>query len=84
VTDSEGVGEIPEAGNGESVKTLAEITDAMKECAIPGDPEISHRAADELLCEALDRLATDQDDTVAEKEAREILRIYHTVPKWYA
>ena len=78
------MGEVPEAENGESVKTLAEIADAMKGWTIPGDPEISHRAADELLCAALDRLATDQDDTVAEKEVREILRIYHTVPKWYA
>ena len=66
------------------MKTLAEIAAAMKDCAILGDTEIAHGDADKLLCEALDRLATDGDDISAEKEVREILRIYHTVPKWYA
>jgi hypothetical protein len=48
------------------------------------DPEVSHERADELLVEAIRRLAPYATETVDEGHAEDIIGSWFRLKKWYA
>lgn len=69
-----------------SGRTLQEISREMSEIAAlsPDDPEVAHGRADDLLIEAIRRLAPYATGTVDEGEAVTLIEAWGRVVKWYA
>ncbi len=65
-------------------RPLSEILTAMKALADHCDPEVAHSDADELLIEALLRLAADSPVVGVMLDVMEITNAYRCVDKWHA
>lgn len=55
---------------------LAGYIERMRECLQNGDIEVAHFDADAILCAALERVGGD--------DAKELVKLYTEVDKWYA
>lgn len=58
-------------------RSLSEIATQLEALADPGDFEDAHMEADDLLIEAIKRVASPSD-------AKRIAAAFDAVPKWYA
>ena len=59
---------------------LNQIEIKMEAYTVPGDAEVAHGVADELLITLIKNLATDEN----RKQVRRIVEAYRRIEKWYA
>lgn len=64
-------------------RNLREIADEMG-ALTDGDPESSHARGDDLLIEAIERLAAYATETVDEGEDERLVTYWRSLRKWYA